>query len=194
MLIICKKCKIGKGKEEFFWKKNGERTGQMHSYMCKQCTLSLNRLYIQTTKGRTAKRKSQCKYNQTKKGRETNRKSKCKYRQTKKGKETVKNYEQSEKGKFASAKKYAKRRERESNAPNTLTFTQWKQILTSQANCCKGCNTSFENILPTKDHIVSITNGGGLTKDNTQALCALCNSIKGNRPMNFLIERLQLRN
>lgn len=216
MLITCKKCKIEKGKEDFYWKKSGT----IYEYTCKQCLAIVRKpyqkLWRQTEKGKESGRKKAKKYSQTKKGKAC----KKRYSQTEKAKETVKKYQQlylykeyvkkykqteeykksqhkytqTEKGKFTAARRDAKRRERVSDAPNTLTLEQWNQILTKQNNCCNGCNTSFKSILPTKDHVIAVTNGGGLTKDNTQALCKSCNSIKGGRTMSYLIKRLQLNN
>lgn len=111
-----------------------------------------------------------------------------KYRQSDKGKLTrqlyAKNYNKSEIGKLCRKKSKAKRKHKEFNAINDLTLQQWQGILIVQENTCNGCFVMFDiNNLPQVDHIIPISRGGGLTKENVQALCRSCNSSKSNKTM-----------
>jgi 5-methylcytosine-specific restriction endonuclease McrA len=61
----------------------------------------------------------------------------------------------------------------------TLTRKQWGVILEMQNNKCAYCNKEFTpEFKPTKDHIIPLSKGGGLTFGNVQALCGSCNSKK----------------
>ncbi|MDI9408804.1 MAG: DNA methyltransferase [Candidatus Pacebacteria bacterium] len=60
-----------------------------------------------------------------------------------------------------------------------------------QQGHCKGCAVHFEFRHLTLDHIVPRAKGGGEEEQNLQLLCGSCNSIKGDRPMDYLM--LQLR-
>jgi len=63
----------------------------------------------------------------------------------------------------------------------TLTLKQWNKILDMQQNKCAVCQCEFSKQQePTKDHIIPLTLGGGLTFGNVQALCRSCNSRKNN--------------
>lgn len=62
----------------------------------------------------------------------------------------------------------------------TLTREEWHMILEIQGMVCARCGATFSDILrPQKDHIISVAVGGGLSFENTQALCKPCNSTKG---------------
>ncbi len=58
---------------------------------------------------------------------------------------------------------------------------------------CKGCGllTKTENLHI--DHLKPLTLGGNSNLENLQLLCKSCNESKGNRPMNYLIERISER-
>ena len=74
-----------------------------------------------------------------------------------------------------------KRRSRITATPCTLTHAQWRKIVASQENECNMCGRKFtKDLPPTKDHILPLTKGYGLTFENTQALCKPCNSKKYN--------------
>ena len=59
-----------------------------------------------------------------------------------------------------------------------------------QGGNCKGCGTHFLPQHLTVDHIVAQSKGGTSHLDNLQLLCGHCNSLKGNRPMEYLRARL----
>ena len=60
----------------------------------------------------------------------------------------------------------------------------------TQAGHCNGCGTHFMQQRLTVDHIIAQSKGGTSHLDNLQLLCAHCNSLKGNRPMEYLRARL----
>ena len=60
----------------------------------------------------------------------------------------------------------------------------------TQAGHCNGCGTHFMQRNLTVDHIVAQSKGGTSHLDNLQLLCGHCNSLKGNRPMEYLRARL----
>lgn len=62
-----------------------------------------------------------------------------------------------------------------------------------QGGYCAGCNTHFEPRHFEVDHIISRNKGGTDHIDNLQLLCASCNRIKGDRGMEYLMAKLQLR-
>ena len=89
-------------------------------------------------------------------------------------------YSQTPKGKATTARKNHKRRERMANAENTLTAAEWQDILDKQGNRCALCGREFtDGDPPTRDHIIPVSKGGGLTRENVQALHRSCNSRKG---------------
>jgi len=59
-----------------------------------------------------------------------------------------------------------------------------------QEGLCNGCKTAFPYSNFTLDHIVPTAKGGPDTDDNLQLLCNYCNSVKGDRPMEYLLARL----
>jgi 5-methylcytosine-specific restriction endonuclease McrA len=85
-------------------------------------------------------------------------------------------------GKILASRAKHKRRDIESNLDNTLTLEQWEKILSNQGNKCAICGKRFcKSRPPTKDHIIPVSKGGGLTFENVQALCKSCNCSKGNK-------------
>ena len=60
----------------------------------------------------------------------------------------------------------------------------------TQGGNCNGCGTHFMPQHLTVDHIIARSKGGTGHLDNLQLLCGHCNSLKGNRPMEYLRARL----
>ena len=60
----------------------------------------------------------------------------------------------------------------------------------TQGGNCNGCGTHFLPQHLTIDHIIAQSKGGTSHLDNLQLLCAHCNSLKGNRPMEYLRAKL----
>lgn len=91
-------------------------------------------------------------------------------------------------GKVSRAKTNCKRRKYVDANKNTLTAVQWQKILDRQNNCCLVCGVSFGKITATMDHIIPVSRGGGLVKDNIQGLCCKCNASKLNKTMDEYIK------
>ena len=60
----------------------------------------------------------------------------------------------------------------------------------TQGGNCNGCGTHFLPQHLTVDHVIARSKGGTNHRDNLQLLCGHCNSLKGNRPMEYLRARL----
>ena len=72
-----------------------------------------------------------------------------------------------------------------------ITIGGKHKLYGQQEGFCKGCNIHFNFQNLTIDHIVPQSQGGGDSPENLQLLCNSCNSIKGDRTMEFLIVRLK---
>lgn len=91
-------------------------------------------------------------------------------------------YAKTDKGKTAKQKKDTKRRAKENEIINTLTYKEWLGILKKYKYKCAYCEIKFtKDNPPTKDHIIPISKGGHNTKDNVVPACKSCNSKKWNK-------------
>ena len=61
-----------------------------------------------------------------------------------------------------------------------------------QGGDCAGCGEHFKIQHLTVDHIIAIAKGGTHHLSNLQLLCGHCNSVKGDRGMEYLRTKLQL--
>ena len=61
-----------------------------------------------------------------------------------------------------------------------------------QGGDCAGCGEHFKTQHLTVDHIVAVAKGGTHHLTNLQLLCGHCNSVKGDRGMEYLRNKLQL--
>jgi hypothetical protein len=99
-------------------------------------------------------------------------------------KETLRTYGQSPKGRVTHFRSKHTRRTREKESEITLTPKQWEKKLKEQNYKCAGfphgsCNVAFDkDNKATQDHIIPLSLKGGLTYENTQALCTKCNCSK----------------
>ncbi|MCY4145376.1 MAG: DNA methyltransferase [Chloroflexi bacterium] len=68
-----------------------------------------------------------------------------------------------------------------------------KALYGEQAGNCAGCGEHFQSQRLEVDHIIPRSKGGTDHSENLQLLCGSCNRIKGNRGMEYLRVKLQLR-
>ena len=66
-----------------------------------------------------------------------------------------------------------------------------KTLYGAQMGNCEGCSEHFMARNMTIDHIVPRAKGGTDHIENLQLLCGACNSLKGDRPMEYLRARLR---
>ncbi|MEM9424272.1 MAG: DNA methyltransferase, partial [Spirochaetota bacterium] len=74
-----------------------------------------------------------------------------------------------------------------------VTQSVKERLFSDQNGHCNACDhpmriTDFE-----VDHIIPKSKGGGDYYENYQLLCGNCNRIKGNRPMEYLLSKLRVR-
>ena len=65
-----------------------------------------------------------------------------------------------------------------------------KSLYGEQGGDCAGCGQHFPSQNFTVDHIIARPKGGTDHLSNLQLLCGHCNSVKGNRGMEYLVARL----
>lgn len=63
-----------------------------------------------------------------------------------------------------------------------------------QEGHCNGCKLHFRIRNLTIDHITPQSKGGTDHIENLQLLCGACNSLKGNRTQDYLINQLREQN
>ena len=61
----------------------------------------------------------------------------------------------------------------------------------SQEGKCNGCQHPFPFRNMTIDHIIPQSQEGSDDPENLQLLCGACNSTKGDRPQEYLINKLR---
>ena len=66
-----------------------------------------------------------------------------------------------------------------------------RHLYEAQDGRCNGCGNAYKPRDLTLDHIKPESKGGSNDIENLQLLCHNCNSIKGNRTMEYLRKRLQ---
>ncbi len=67
------------------------------------------------------------------------------------------------------------------------------QLFGQQEGRCGGCRHEFPFRNFTVDHVIPRSRGGTDHLDNLQLLCGACNSVKGNRPQEYLMAQLTWR-
>ena len=73
-----------------------------------------------------------------------------------------------------------------------IPYRQNKHVLFGQQEGrCGGCREMFPFRNFTIDHVVPQSRGGTDHLDNLQLLCGACNSLKGDRPQEYLVARLK---
>jgi len=73
------------------------------------------------------------------------------------------------------------------------TKTVKERLYKEQSGICNGCKTQFDIWNMEIDHIIPKSKGGGDYYENYQLLCASCNKIKGDRPMEYLRLKIKTR-
>ena len=68
-----------------------------------------------------------------------------------------------------------------------------QKLYKEQGGKCNGCRKDFDVWNLEIDHIIPRNKGGGDYYENYQLLCANCNRIKGDRPMEFLRMKIEKR-
>jgi site-specific DNA-methyltransferase (adenine-specific) len=68
-----------------------------------------------------------------------------------------------------------------------------ERLYKEQNGICNGCGVEFNILNLTVDHIIPESKGGGSCYENYQLLCSHCNSTKGDRPMEYLREKIAVR-
>ena len=68
-----------------------------------------------------------------------------------------------------------------------------EQLYKEQNGICNGCGNKYLIKDLDKDHIIPVDKGGGDYYENYQLLCGHCNSIKKNRPMEYLRMKIKAR-
>ncbi len=98
-------------------------------------------------------------------------------------------WQRTEKGKASDQRKGFIRRVRK-NVINTLTAQEWLDILEKYNYRCAYCDVEFEvENMPHKDHVIPITKGGHNVKENIVPACQSCNSKKGNKLLEDMINK-----
>lgn len=84
----------------------------------------------------------------------------------------------------------------EDHSIKKMNYEQIKQFKhdtyqASECKCCVACKTQLPIQLLEVDHINPRSKGGEDIPDNLQLLCSYCNRVKGNRTMEYLLDRIK---
>ena len=77
--------------------------------------------------------------------------------------------------------------------PRYNSLDNRRKLYGLQEGNCAGCSSHFESRHLEVDHIISQGKGGTAHIENLQLLCGNCNRIKGDRGMEYLKVKLQIR-
>ncbi|MEN9782081.1 MAG: hypothetical protein RL208_231 [Pseudomonadota bacterium] len=76
--------------------------------------------------------------------------------------------------------------------PETKTEIR-KTLFEQQKGCCNGCMVQMRIFDFEIDHVIPKAKGGGDYYENYQLLCGNCNKTKGDRPMEYLRNKIRAR-
>ncbi len=184
MKKICTKCRLNKVLEEYYGD-NRHKDGKYSE--CKSCTITKQKEYNKSDKGKAVNAEAKAEYNKSGKG----RLAQAKYDKSDKGKTTHAKHMKTDKGKATAARSAHNRRTKVSNSKSTLNDKEWNYIVfTAQDGKCACCRRTFtDELKPTRDHVYPVELGGDFTKENVQALCQTCNSEKGTTYIEYRTDR-----
>ena len=89
----------------------------------------------------------------------------------------MKRYSQTEKGRLTNVTKRARRKNKSSQLPSSLTVEDWISCQNHFEHKCCYCGKELKL---EQDHFVALSNGGEYTKNNIVPACKSCNSSKNN--------------
>lgn len=192
---VCSKCKKEKPLEEFHKDQHKKCGYRSH---CKSCikeyknkvrihTKKISALYYLNNKKRI--NEISALYRKNNKEKEQKRHKKYYINNKSARKKYQEKYRKTAEGKMTHIRGEHNRRKKIKMTENLLTSQQWMTILGLQRYRCVHCGEYFDKVDPTKDHIIPVSKGGGLTFLNTQALCGSCNSSKNNKIIDYRTEK-----
>ena len=78
------------------------------------------------------------------------------------------------------------RRVRQAQCIGSHTDQEWQELV-ARTPCCPGCGKGWDEVKPTRDHVVPIGPGVSDSIDNIEAVCPSCNASKrrGARPLSW---------
>ena len=95
-----------------------------------------------------------------------------------------------EKGKASMQRVRTMRRKQEGEIINSLTSTEWQDILEDYRYKCAYCGKEFGvTNKPTRDHVIPISRGGDNSKENIKPACRSCNSKKNTQLVEEIISK-----
>ncbi|HEX9838706.1 MAG TPA: HNH endonuclease [Anaerolineales bacterium] len=77
------------------------------------------------------------------------------------------------------------RRARKLEAEGSHTDEEWQELKAFYNYKCLGCGKQEPDIKLTRDHVIPLTQGGTDAINNIQPLCALCNSKKNHKHIDY---------
>lgn len=86
-------------------------------------------------------------------------------------------------------------RARKANAPGSHTTAEWLELKEYYGSCCAYCQAHESDCGPlTRDHMISLSNGGSDSIDNIAPCCKSCNSTKNVKSLlGFAMYRTDLQ-
>lgn len=195
MKKICTNCKVNKSLKEFHrdtTKEDGRRS------QCKNCHSIYKKVYRVKNKQRILDRdkkyyaknnKKIIKYQKNYRAENKPKILEAAKKYYAKNKEKIRNkqaeYFKTDKGKLAKVKSEHNSKIKKINSINNLTSRESNIILSLQQYKCICCEQYFDKINPTLDHIIPLSKGGDLIKENVQYLCQSCNSSKHTKEIDY---------